>query len=66
MYVDENDLKESKELDGRDLMYFLLDLHKVGKIDGDSIVTFLTDAVDRDGYGDSRVRDFIKEESEGL
>jgi len=48
--------EDLKTLDGRDLMYFLLDMHEHSYIDGDSITSFLDD-----NLSDNAVRLFIEE-----
>ena len=48
--------EDLKTLEGRDLMYFLLDLHQNSYIDGDSITSFLDD-----NLSDNAVRLFIEE-----
>jgi len=45
-----------KTLEGRDLMYFLLDLHQNSYIDGDNITSFL-----EDNLSERSVKDFIQE-----
>ena len=48
--------QDLKTLEGRDLMYFLLDMYEHSYIDGDSITSFLDD-----NLSDNTVRFFIEE-----
>jgi hypothetical protein len=48
--------EDLKTLDGRDLMYFLLDMHEHSYIDGDTITAFLDE-----NLPDTLVKNFIME-----
>ena len=48
--------QDLKTLEGRDLMYFLLDMYEHSYVDGDSITAFLDD-----NLSDNEVRLFIEE-----
>jgi len=48
--------EDLKTLDGRDLMYFLLDMHNHNYIDGDTITAFL-----EENLSDTLVKNFIRE-----
>ena len=53
-------IREMETLEGRDLMYFLLDCWNNNVIEGDALTQFLTDNI-----RDELVEDFIKEEADG-
>ena len=53
-------IREMETLEGRDLMYFLLDCWNNNVIEGDALTQFLTDNI-----SDELVEDFIKEEADG-
>ena len=53
-------IEDMESLEGRDLMYFLLDCYDKNVIEGDNITQFLTDNI-----SDELVEDFIKEEADG-
>jgi hypothetical protein len=48
--------EDLKTLDGRDLMYFLLDMHEHSYIDGDTVTAFLDE-----NLSDTLVKNFIME-----
>ena len=52
-------IREMETLEGRDLMYFLLDCWKNNVIEGDALTQFLTENI-----SDELVEDFIKEEAD--
>ena len=52
-------IKEMETLEGRDLMYFLLDCWNNNVIEGDALTQFLTENI-----SDELVEDFIKEEAD--
>mgnify|MGYP000163460135 FL=1 len=45
-----------KDLEGRDLMWFLLDTYKDNKIDGDVVTAFLVDNIE-----EKEVQEFLEE-----
>ena len=51
-------IREMETLEGRDLMYFLLDCWNNNVIEGDALTQFLTENI-----SDELVEDFIKEEA---
>ena len=51
-------IREMETLEGRDLMYFLLDCWNNNVIEGDAITQFLTENI-----SDELVEDFIKEKA---
>ena len=53
-------IREMETLEGRDLMYFLLDCWNNNVIEGDALTQFLTENI-----SDELVEDFIKEEADG-
>ena len=53
-------IREMETLEGRDLMYFLLDCWNNNVIEGDALTQFLTENI-----SDELVEDFIKEEANG-
>ena len=52
-------IREMETLEGRDLMYFLLDCWNNHVIEGDALTQFLTENI-----SDELVEDFIKEEAD--
>ena len=52
-------IEDMESLEGRDLMYFLLDCYDKNVIEGDNITQFLTENIN-----DELVEDFIKEEAD--
>jgi hypothetical protein len=52
-------IREMETLEGRDLMYFLLDCWNNNVIEGDALTQFLTENI-----SDELVEDFIKEEAD--
>ena len=52
-------IEDMESLEGRDLMYFLLDCYDKNVIEGDNITQFLTENI-----SDELVEDFIKEEAD--
>lgn len=52
-------IREMETLEGRDLMYFLLDCWINNVIEGDALTQFLTENI-----SDELVEDFIKEEAD--
>lgn len=52
-------IREMETLEGRDLMYFLLDCWNNNVIKGDAITQFLTENI-----SDELVEDFIKEQAD--
>ena len=52
-------IEDLESLEGRDLMYFLLDCYDNNVIEGDNITQFLTENIN-----DELVEDFIKEEAD--
>ena len=51
-------IEDMESLEGRDLMYFLLDCYDKCVIEGDNITQFLTDNI-----SDNKVKEYIKEEA---
>ena len=51
-------IKDMETLEGRDLMWFLLDLYEHNVIDGDNITQFLCDHINEE-----TVKKYIKEEA---
>ena len=52
-------IEDMESLEGRDLMYFLLDCWQHTTIEGDALTQFLTENIN-----DKLVKDFIKEEAD--
>lgn len=52
-------IREMETLEGRDLIYFLLDCWNNNVIEGDALTQFLTENI-----SDKLVKDFIKEEAD--
>ena len=51
-------IEDMESLEGRDLMYFLLDCYDNNVIEGDNITQFLTENI-----SDNLVKEYIKEEA---
>ena len=51
-------IEDMESLEGRDLMYFLLDCYDKNVIEGDNITQFLTENI-----SDNVVKEYIKEEA---
>ena len=51
-------IEDMESLEGRDLMYFLLDCYDKNVIEGDNIIQFLTENI-----SDNVVKEYIKEEA---
>jgi hypothetical protein len=51
-------IEDMESLEGRDLMYFLLDCYDNNVIEGDNITQFLTENI-----SDNLVKEYIKEET---
>ena len=51
-------IREMETLEGRDLMYFLLDCWNNNVIEGDALTQFLTENI-----SDNLVKEYIKEEA---
>tara|TARA_Y100001937_G_scaffold6289_1_gene8279 strand:- start:378 stop:560 length:183 start_codon:yes stop_codon:yes gene_type:complete len=56
MKLSKEQIQEMKSMEGRDLMWFLLDMWDNSLIDGDSITQFLTDHI-----SDEAVKEYIEE-----
>ena len=61
MKLSKEQIKEMKSMEGRDLMWFLLDMWDNSLIDGDNITQFLTDHI-----SDAAVKEYIEEVNEEL
>ena len=59
MQLNKQQKEDLKTLEGRDLMYFLLDMYENSYVDGDSITNFLDE-----NLSDSLVKSYIEEETE--
>tara|TARA_E500000178_G_scaffold302835_1_gene312631 strand:- start:1463 stop:1642 length:180 start_codon:yes stop_codon:yes gene_type:complete len=58
MSLSKEQVKDMETLEGRDLMWFLLDLYEHNVIDGDNITQFLCDHINEE-----TVKEYIKEEA---
>tara|TARA_Y100001938_G_C7886602_1_gene327717 strand:+ start:165 stop:347 length:183 start_codon:yes stop_codon:yes gene_type:complete len=56
MKLSKEQIQEMKSMEGRDLMWFLLDMWDNSLIDGDNITQFLTDHI-----SDEAVKEYIEE-----
>ena len=58
MSLSKEQVKDMETLEGRDLMWILLDLYEHNVIDGDNITQFLCDHINEE-----TVKEYIKEEA---